>query len=61
MVTKLPCKLTKGHTMSTTNTELPKETLAEQYLPTTPTIPNICQPGDKECIARLVQAFSDCD
>lgn len=45
----------------TTNTELPKETLAESYQPTTPTIPNVCQPGDKECIARLVQAFSDCD
>jgi hypothetical protein len=38
-----------------------KETLAEQHLPTTTHIPNICQPGDKECIARLVQAFSDCD
>ena len=45
----------------TTVSDLPKETLAEQHLPTTPTIPNICQLGDKECIARLVQAFSDCD
>jgi len=46
---------------TTTDTELPKETLAEHYLPTTPEIPNVCQPGDKECLARLVQAFSDCD
>jgi hypothetical protein len=61
MVTKLPCKLTKGHTMSNTTDLQPKQTLEEQHLPTTPTIPNICQPGDKECIARLVQAFSDCD
>lgn len=21
----------------------------------------VCQPGDKECVARWVQAFSDCD
>ena len=35
--------------------------LQEQYLPTTPSIPNVCQPGDKECLARLVQAYSDCD
>lgn len=39
-------------------------TTTEPTLPITPqepTIPNVCQPGDKECIARLVQAFSDCD
>jgi hypothetical protein len=24
-------------------------------------IPDVCKPGDRECIARLVQAFSDCD
>jgi len=27
----------------------------------TPEIPDVCKPGDKECIARLIQAFSDCD
>lgn len=37
------------------------ETPAKKYLPTTPDIPTVCQPGDKECLARLVQAFSDCD
>lgn len=21
----------------------------------------VCQPGDRECVARWVQAFSDCD
>lgn len=21
----------------------------------------VCQPGDKECVARWVQAFSDCE
>lgn len=21
----------------------------------------VCQPGDKECVARLISAFSDCD
>lgn len=21
----------------------------------------VCQPGDRECVSRLVQAFSDCD
>jgi hypothetical protein len=49
--------------MSTTTetTNLPNESLTERHLPTTPDIPNVCQPGDKECIARLVQAFSDCD
>ena len=41
--------------------DLPKESLKEQHLPTTPTIPDVCQTGDKECIARLIQAFSDCD
>ena len=46
---------------NTTDTELPIEALIESYLPTSPNIPNVCQPGDKECIARLVQAFSDCD
>jgi hypothetical protein len=46
---------------TTTDTELPTKALIESYKPTTPEIPNVCQPGDKECIARLVQAFSDCD
>lgn len=47
--------------MSTTNTELPKETLAESYQPTTPNIPEVCKPGDKECTARWIAAFTDCD
>jgi hypothetical protein len=45
----------------TTETELVVSSLVESYKPVTPEIPNVCQPGDKECIARLVQAFSDCD
>ena len=45
----------------TTETDLPSSSLVESYKPVTPDIPNVCQPGDKECIARLVQAFSDCD
>jgi hypothetical protein len=44
-----------------TEVKLPKESLVESNLPTGTEIPNVCQPGDKECIARLVQAFSDCD
>ncbi len=56
MVTKLPYKLTKGHTMSTTT---------EPTLPITPQEPitpsTVCQPGDTECNKRLVEAFSDCD
>lgn len=46
-----------------TSTELttPKESLLESYQATTPTIPEVCQPGDKECLARWVQAFSDCE
>ena len=50
--------------MSNTTTEtsnLTTSSLVESYQQTTPTIPDVCQPGDKECIARLVQAFSDCD
>lgn len=46
---------------TTTETDLPSSSLVESYKPVTPDIPNVCQPGDKECIARLVQAFSDCD
>lgn len=46
---------------NTTETTTTKESLVESYQQTTPNIPNVCQPGDKECIARLVQAFSDCD
>lgn len=46
---------------TTTETELATSLLVESYKPVTPDIPNVCQPGDKECIARLVQAFSDCD
>jgi hypothetical protein len=46
---------------ATTETKLPAELTKEQFLPTTPNIPDVCQTGDKECIARLVQAFSDCD
>ena len=46
--------------MSNTTTDtLPIQPLQEQ---TVPEIPNIvCQPGDKECVQRLVQAYSDCD
>ena len=44
--------------MSTTTDTLPLQPLQEQ---TAPEIPNICQPGDKECVQRLVQAYSDCD
>ena len=59
---KIAIKLTKGHTMSiTTNTELTKETLAESSQPTTPTIPEVCKPDDKECTARWIQAFTDCE
>lgn len=46
---------------TTTETELSTSSLVESYKQTTPDIPNVCQPGDKECIARLVQAFSDCE
>jgi hypothetical protein len=46
---------------NTTETELATSPMVESYKPVTPDIPNVCPPGDKECIARLVQAFSDCD
>ena len=56
---KVPLLFLKGHTMSTQTTDtLPLQPLQEQ---TAPEIPNICQPGDRECLARLVQAYSDCD
>ena len=45
----------------TETSEVSTSSLVESYKPVTPEIPNVCQPGDKECIARLVQAFSDCD
>lgn len=44
--------------MSNTTDTLPLQPLQEQ---TAPEIPNVCQTNDKECIARLVQAFSDCE
>jgi hypothetical protein len=49
--------------MSTTTetADLPTSSLVESYQPVTPNIPNVCQPGDIECINRWVQAFSDCD
>jgi len=46
---------------TTTETSELSTTLAESYKPVTPEIPEVCQPGDKECVARWVQAFSDCD
>lgn len=46
---------------NTTDTELPSSPLVESYRPTTPNIPEVCQPGDKECVARWVQAFTDCE
>jgi hypothetical protein len=46
---------------NTTETELQKESLIDSYQQTTPTIPEVCQPGDTACINRWVQAFSDCD
>ena len=54
----MPLLFYKGHTMSNTTDTLPLQPLQEQ---TTPEIPNVCQPGDKECLARLDQAYSDCD
>ena len=47
--------------MSNTTDLQTQQTHQEQHLPTTPAIPDVCQIGDKECIARLIQAFSDCD
>ena len=49
--------------MSTTTetTEISTSSLVESYKQTTPDIPAVCEPGDKECFARWVQAFSDCD
>jgi hypothetical protein len=41
--------------------DLPTSSLVESYQPSTPHIPEVCQPGDRECVARWVQAFSDCD
>ena len=40
--------------------------LVEQVVPQHPyqetqEKPFVCNPEDKECVARLVQAFSDCD
>jgi hypothetical protein len=49
--------------MSTTTetSDLSTSSLVESYKPVTPDIPAVCQPGDRECVARWVQAFSDCD
>lgn len=46
---------------NTTDTELPIEALIESYKPVTPYIPEVCKPGDKECTARWIQAFTDCE
>ena len=43
---------------TTTPDTLPLQPLQEQ---TVPEIPNVCPTGDRECLARLVQAYSDCD
>lgn len=41
--------------------DLTPQSLAESYKPVTTEIPDVCATGDKECVARLVQAFGDCD
>jgi hypothetical protein len=46
---------------NTTELTTPKESLVESYQQTAPNIPNVCQPGDKECTARWIQAFTDCE
>jgi hypothetical protein len=46
---------------NTTESNLIKESLVESYQPTTPNIPEVCKPGDKECTARWIQAFTDCE
>jgi hypothetical protein len=46
---------------NTTETELQQESLVDSYQQTTPDIPAVCQPGDKECMQRWIAAFSDCD
>jgi hypothetical protein len=46
---------------TTETSDLSASSLVESYKPVTPNIPEVCQPGDKECVARWVQAFSDCD
>ena len=38
---------------NTTDTTLPTP-------PQEPT-PTVCQPGDTECVKRLIEAFSDCE
>ena len=48
--------------MSTTTEQTTDTTVTVAPLQQSATeIPDVCKPGDKECIARLVQAFSDCD
>ena len=53
--------VTKTNDVST----LAHEAMVKSLIPTA-TIPKdegapVCQPGDKECVSRWIQAFSDCD
>ena len=47
--------------LTTTETQTDKETVAESFQQSTTENPNVCEPNDKECIRRMIQAFSDCD
>lgn len=47
--------------MSTnTKTDLTSPLSTERPIPETD-VATVCQPGDTECLKRLVEAFSDCD
>lgn len=39
--------------LETTTPQKPNEVPTE--------VENVCRPDDKECLARLISAFSDCD
>jgi hypothetical protein len=70
---KIAMQIIKGHTMSTAHLMKEVVTLAQYELgayqrqcliPPTPPhepAPPICQPGDTECVKRLIEAFSDCE
>ena len=54
--------LQKGTTMSDELLqEQPVQTQQHPYQTNQEPQTLICQPGDRECLNRLVQAFSDCD
>lgn len=44
-----------------TPAEIPQDTTVDTFTRSLEIEGDICQPGDKECVKRMIQAFSDCE